>query len=239
MYYYFTCFLLLLSLCLSGQGLPVCDSCQIIEHRHYTLCYSEKHEQAKWVYYELTKAEVQSNTARKEAFREDAKVATGSASLADYKSSGYDRGHLAPAADMEMDSLAMAESFYMSNMSPQKPSFNRGIWKKLEMQVRDWAVQEDTILVVTGPVFVDNLGAIGENRVTVPGYYYKIILDVTGEKKIVAFLMKNEASSEELFHFTIPADSLEVLTGINFFPELEAIVEKGEKGNANGFTFTL
>lgn len=232
-------FFLLPALSLSGQNLPIGGSCQIIKHRHYTLCYSEEHEQAKWVFYELTKAEVHASTPRKDTFREDPKVATGSARPADYKGSGYDRGHLAPAADMEMDSISMLESFYMSNMSPQKPSFNRGIWKKLEMQVRDWAMQEDTILVVTGPVFVDNLGAIGENRVTVPGYYYKIILDVTGEKKLVAFLMKNEASSKELFHFSIPADSLEALTGINFFPELEVIVEKGEKGNTNGFTFTL
>jgi endonuclease G len=71
-------------------------------------------------------------------FREDYKVTTGSASLSDFKGSGYDRGHLAPAGDMKWSSTAMSESFYMSNMSPQKPGFNRGIWKKLESRKLPW-----------------------------------------------------------------------------------------------------
>ncbi len=230
-------FLLFFTLSLSGQRLPICDSCTIIEHRHYTLCYSEEHEQAKWVFYELTKAEVQSSTPRKDAFREDPKVITGSATPADYKGSGYDRGHLAPAADMEMDSTSMMESFYMSNMSPQKPSFNRGIWKQLEMQVREWAIQEDTVLVVTGPVFINNLGAIGKNQVTVPGYYYKIIVDVTGEKKAIAFLMKNEPGNQCLINYTVPIDSLEGLTGIDFFSDIENALKRPENANSHKFTF--
>ena len=114
---------------------------QLVTHLGYSLSYNEKHEQANWVFYELTIDEVLGSIKRKDQFRADPNIKTGSASLSDYKRSGYDRGHLAPAADMKWSSKAMSESFFMSNMSPQTPSFNRGIWKKLENLVRKWAVE--------------------------------------------------------------------------------------------------
>ena len=101
-------------------------------------------------------------------------VTTGSAHSSDYTKSGYDRGHLCPAADMDFNPVAMEESFFMSNISPQAPEFNRGIWKDLETEVRNWAKKEKKIYVVTGPVFRDNKGTIGEDKVTVPGYFFKI-----------------------------------------------------------------
>ena len=107
---------------------------QIIYHTGYTLSYNEKHEQANWVAYELTAQELAGTVKRKDSFKSDPMVKSESASLADYRKSGYDRGHLIPAADMKWSTTAMSESFYMSNMSPQSPSFNRGIWKKLESQ---------------------------------------------------------------------------------------------------------
>ena len=121
----------------------------VIRHVGYTLSYNEIHEQANWVAYELTAEEVAGEVERKDAFRADPEVESGSAALADYRGSGYDRGHLAPVADMKWSAEAMAESFYMSNMSPQKPEFNRGIWKKLEMKVRGWATREEAVLIVT------------------------------------------------------------------------------------------
>ena len=106
---------------------------QIVHHTNYTLQYNEEHEQASWVAYRLTGQQIQNpSTKRKDNFRSDPKVKTGSASLSDYKGSGYDRGHLAPAADFKWSATAMSESFYMSNMSPQVPSFNRGIWKNMK-----------------------------------------------------------------------------------------------------------
>ena len=110
---------------------------EIVKHTAFTLCYSEAHEQAKWVAYHLT-AEMCDNSGeeRTNNFRTDPDVKTGSASPEDYKKSGFDRGHLCPAGDMGWSEQTMSESFFMSNMSPQAPSFNRGIWKKLEEQIR-------------------------------------------------------------------------------------------------------
>ena len=126
---------------------------QVIEHEYYVLSYSEKHEQAYWVSYLLDSSRLNGGIDRTNDFRIDPFIKTGSATLSDYKGSGYDRGHLVPAADMNFALDAMSETFYMSNMSPQVPSFNRGIWKKLESLVREWANYEGVLYIVTGPIF--------------------------------------------------------------------------------------
>lgn len=126
---------------------------------------------------------------------------------------------------MRLNETAMSESFLMSNMSPQNPSFNRGIWAKLESLVRSWCLAEDSIYIATGPVFKDNKGVIGMNEVTVPGYFNKAILDITGEMKMIALILPNEKSSKPLDTFVISVDSLETLTGIDFFPGLPDMLE--------------
>ncbi|MEC7755583.1 DNA/RNA non-specific endonuclease [Roseivirga sp. UBA1976] len=203
----------------------------IIERPYYTLRYNEDHEQAMWVAYKLVADSLNRPTFdRADDFREDPRVRTGSASLADYRGSGYDRGHLAPAADFSYDEFALSQSFYMSNMSPQDPGFNRGIWKKLESKVRDWAKENGVVYVVTGPVLKSGLKSIGPNKVSVPEYYYKIVLDIDRpEIKAIAFLMKNEKSSNELSSFVVTIDEIERLTRLDFFPsipdELENMLE--------------
>eukprot|EP00919_Chromeraceae_sp_WS-2016_P048901 GHVR01115632.1.p1 GENE.GHVR01115632.1~~GHVR01115632.1.p1 ORF type:complete len:253 (+),score=34.20 GHVR01115632.1:347-1105(+) len=194
----------------------------IIYHNYYVLKYDEQHEQAKWVYYILTKDMVLNHSvSRTNDFRMDQSVESISAELIDYVGSGYDRGHLCPAGDMDFDSLAMSESFYMSNMSPQAPSFNRGIWKRLESQVRKWAIENEKIHVITGGVLITGLPVIGLNQVSIPFAYYKIILDNNPpELKAIAFLMENKGSSEPLETFALTVDNIEQLTGINFFENL-------------------
>ncbi|HBS89014.1 MAG: hypothetical protein A2W91_06180 [Bacteroidetes bacterium GWF2_38_335] len=185
-----------------------------INHKGYTLLYNESHEQASWVAYELTSAETKKLFSR-----------------TDYSGSGYDRGHLAPAADMGWSEQAMAESFYYSNMSPQTPGFNRGIWKNLEELIRSWAVEYGSVYVVTGPVLKSGLPSIGANKVSVPEYYYKVILDYSKpDVKAIGFIMKNTSSDKSLSNFAVTVDSVENITGIDFFPSLpdthEAIIEK-------------
>jgi len=194
---------------------------QIIRHTGYTLCYSEVHEQASWVAYDLTRSEAAGGYERTNKFMPDLSVQTGSATAADYANSGYDRGHLAPAGDMGWSATTMAESFYYSNMSPQNPSFNRGIWKKLEEQVRAWANADSVLYVVTGPVLSEGLSTIGPNMVSVPRYYYKVLLDFNKPGfKAIGFVLPNSPSTLPLSSFAVSVDSVEKLTGLDFFPAL-------------------
>lgn len=191
----------------------------IVEREGYALGYIEKHEQPAWVQYIMTSEEVSRRAAKRgDDFRPDPEIPTGSATPQDYTRSGYDRGHLAPAADMSFSAKAMSESFYMSNMSPQAPQFNRGIWSKLEKQVRHFATREKRIVVVTGPILpAEKAITIGANKVTVPQYYYKVIYDTTPPEKMIGFVLSNKGSSADLRTFVVTVDRVEELTGLDFF----------------------
>ena len=211
------------------------DSDIIIQHTGYTLSYNEDHEQPNWVAYLLTADEVFSDSApRNDNFREDPSVPTGSATLADYKGSGYDRGHLIPAADQKWSAQAMDDSFYLSNMSPQTHAFNAGIWNSLENAVRTMAAQNQEICVVTGPVLTDGpYKTIGSSKVSVPNYYYKVILDYYGnEKKAIGFIMAQD-STGNISKYAVTVDDVEKLTGIDFFPLLPDSEEQELEGSLN------
>lgn len=217
-----------------SQELPPRSVHPIVTHAAYSLGYSEVHEQAAWVYYLLTAEECIAKYERTDRFVPDPDVETGSATVADYQGSGYDRGHLAPAADMAWSDTSMRESFYFSNMSPQDPSFNRGIWKKLEAQVRDWAAHYDSLYIVTGPVLDSGLQTIGPNQVAIPNYYYKAVLDLDStHQTAIAFLLPNLKSSASLQAFVISIDSLESLTQIDFFYNLDDSLETYLESNSD------
>lgn len=196
---------------------------EIVSHQYYTLSFNDTHKQANWVYYVLSLKEQPLKAERKDNFRVDKSVSTGSATPSDYAKSGYDRGHLCPAADMSFSEGAMSETFYMSNMSPQAPAFNRGIWKQLEERVRDWGRCEQ-IYVVTGPVFRELKGAVGKNRVSIPGYFYKVIYSPAREL-MIAFILPNEKGTQTLDAYVLPVDEVEAQTGIDFFPQLTNTLE--------------
>ncbi len=194
---------------------------KIISHTGYSFVYSEEHEQAKWIAYELTQEETNSLFERTDKFLVDPFVSTGTAENSDYANSGYDKGHLAPAADMGWSATSMKESFYFSNMSPQLPGFNRGVWKRLEELMRSWAIENKAIYIVTGPVLTSGLPTIGGNRVSIPNYYYKVILDYTQpDIKAIGFILPNASSSSALSEFAVSIDEVEKATGIDFFPAL-------------------
>lgn len=198
----------------------------IVRHFAYRLAYDEKHEQASWVAYTLNKNKTTANHQRTNRFLEDSKIIHKSANDDDYKKSGYDRGHLAPAADMAWDSTAMKESFYYSNISPQTPGFNRGIWKKLEELVRSWTNQNEQLFIVTGPILNESLPTIGQNKVSVPKAYYKIILAYNQSYlKVIGFIIPNQASKTPLKNFTFSVDEIEKQTQINFFHQLPDNIE--------------
>ena len=222
----------------------------------YTLCYRESYEQSEWVAYSLTRSQLEHKvTGRTNDFRADTLISTGSAKPADYKGSGFDRGHLAPAADMAWSLKSAHDSFLMSNMSPQAPAFNRVIWKLLEEAVRQWAQQYGTIYVVTGPVLEkesNEYPSIGESEVAVPEYFYKALLvfipvykesnsspdaisGINGKEieayrvQCAAFIIPNKGSGKDIYKFICSVDQAEERTGLDFFAnrpdEVETLAE--------------
>jgi endonuclease G, mitochondrial len=191
---------------------------EIVTHKHYTLSYVEKHEQAEWTAYRMDrKMHNAPNVQRADRFEPDYNVKTRSAYHRDYSGSGYTRGHLVPAGDMAFDNEAMQESFFMSNMSPQLREFNNGVWKELEENVRDWTYKAGELYIITGPILSNPVKTIGkENKVTVPSSFYKILLDPIAPKAI-AFVIPNQRSEARLETYMTTIDEVERLTGLDFF----------------------
>ena len=201
--------------------LPSSTTGAIISHEGYHLSYSEKHEQAEWVAYSLDEKDIVNENRRRPYFIADPKVKTKSADWKNYKKSGYDRGHLCPAGDRRKSVDSYNETFYTSNISPQNHDFNAGIWNELEKQTRYWAKKYNHVFVVTGGILEDNLKTIGTEKVAVPKYFYKIVLDYSEpEIKSIAFLFPHENSDKPLYNFVVSIDELEEKTNIDFFPEL-------------------
>lgn len=210
-----------------------CDDTRIIRHTGYSFSYNEQHEVANWVAYQLTKSELNSKAKRSDRFKPDNMVVTGTAENKDYLRSGYDKGHLAPAADMAFSDETMSESFYFSNITPQVPEFNRGIWKELEEQTRKWAQYFDSIYIVTGPVLYDSLPKIGKNEVSVPEYFFKAVLCYNKYTKVaIGFIIPNQKIETSFYNYVVSIDEIESKTGLDLFCKLPDNIEPEiEKNN--------
>jgi endonuclease G len=207
--------------------LPTTTTGVIVYHQYYTLSYSEEHEQAEWVAYELKKSDIIYSNHKRPYFIHDPKVSTGSASWKNYIRSGYDRGHLCPAGDRRFSKKAFDETFYTSNISPQRNDFNAGLWNRLEQKTRYWAKKYDGLYVVTGGVLSSSLKSIGKEDVSVPEYFYKVLIDKSsGEYKAIGFLVPHKESDNALYTYVVPIDKIEKMTGIDFFPKLPDAIEK-------------
>jgi endonuclease G len=201
--------------------LPSSRTNEIVRHDFYTLSYNEEYEQAEWVGYELKKDYIKNSNFKRPFFIDDPKVKSESADWHNYKKSGYDKGHLCPAGDMEFSWNAYKDTFFTSNISPQLHEFNSGIWNRLEQKTRYWAVKYDGIYVVTGGVLNSVLQTIGKEKVSVPEYFYKVLLDDSqGKYKMIGFLVPAVGSNKPLYNFVVSVDKIEAITGIDFFPKL-------------------
>lgn len=142
------------------------------------------------------------------------------ATLEDYKNSGFDRGHMAPAGDMPTP-LAMAQSFSLANMVPQAPEHNRGVWaKSVEKATRNYAARAaGDVYVITGPVFVPSVAEspnIGPGKVRVPKYLFKLVYDQTKNRAWAYWSENNNATRASK---PISYTELVKRTGIEFLPE--------------------
>jgi len=196
---------------------------EVVEHTYYSLSYLEEHEQAEWVHYKLNSTMLKGEIPRKKNYTIDRKVSTGSAKTSDYTNSGFDRGHLVPAADMKMDFTSVKEAAYMSNISPQKPKFNNGVWSRLEKRIRLRAKKSELYITTGGVLSPADLKKIGKNNVSVPDQFYKIIYDVKNQK-MFAYLMPNK-KIESREKYVVTVDAIEALTGIDFYHQLDDELE--------------
>jgi len=215
------------------EFLPSSTTGQVIHHEGYSLSYHEKYEQAEWVAYYLMNSEISSIQRKRPYFIRDPQVKSKSADWKNYKKSGYDKGHLCPAADRKYSENLFNETFYTSNISPQKHDFNAGIWNKLEQKTRYWAQKYKHLYIITGGVLSDGLKTIGREDVAVPEAFYKIILDCEKpEIKIIAFLIPHHKSNIPLYNYVVTVDEIEDITGIDFFKllpdELENKLERSK-----------
>ena len=138
------------------------------------------------------------------------------ASLADYDHSGYDRGHMSPAGDFTYSVDVMSESFFLSNMTPQVPDNNRGIWRILEEHTRAWAKKYGTIYVITGAIHAKDSKTIGFG-VVVPDYYYKIIIDPK-QNRVISFAIPNRSrlSPNDLPKYIVDVETIEKNSNIDY-----------------------
>lgn len=198
------------------------EKLELLDHKYYVVGYNKKHKQAAYVAYLLTAEMVNENdnVSRKGVgFKKDYLLSDNYATKQDYTNSGYVRGHLCPSKDMCWSFASMKETFYMSNVSPQYQGFNDGLWKKLEGSVRKWAVENDSILVLCGPVLSSKKGEIGENKVSVCSKFYKIVVDISYPTyKMIAFIMDNTNIKGNIFRYCCNEREVERITGLDFFP---------------------
>ncbi len=214
---------------------------QVVRHKAMVLNYVEAHEQSAWVHHVIVPEVATGKTSRTNDFRADPLVKTGTAVEQDYflkergpdgkmkyDGFGYDRGHLAPSADFRWSKSALSESYFYSNMSPQFPALNRGVWARLEGRIRDYVIRTGHPLhVVTGGVLEDDLPRMerAKNNLTIPRKYYKVAYDPI-DKIGIGFILKNvkEKQGSWTSHAT-SIDKVEAITGINFFPKMGEAAE--------------
>lgn len=216
-----------------GLEIPAIDNEEFIirnKEGRYTLSYDTMYRQAEWVAYRLTRAELEEGKAkRSNSFRSDPQVLSHgwpAASDSDYKRSGFDRGHLLPSADRCGSSQENRATFLLSNISPQRPELNRGVWRLLEEQVRRWVLRCDTLYVVTGSDLTGSLPRI-RGGIGVPEQFFKAILLYRDSVcQAIAFLVPNEERlSKDFFAYALSVDSLETRLNTDFFPALPDDVE--------------
>lgn len=211
------------------------EKLRTLDHTYYQIGYSIKHKQASYVAYLLTADMVRNNDKAKRGstnFKKDPLLSKHYSVTQDYKNSGFVRGHLCPSKDMCWSYPSMKETFFMSNVSPQRESFNNGLWKKLENQVREWALENDSIIVITGPVLSTKYETIGENQVSVCKKFYKLVIDISyPDQKMIAFVMDNASVKGSVYKYSQTVKDVEQITGLNFFPSFEsdAVVDSLEK----------
>lgn len=202
---------------------------RIKDYVGFKVSFNKSTRVPNWVGWELLRSETDGAISRSNKFWEDEQV-EGCASLQDYRGSGYDRGHMCPAADQKWSAKAMADCFVLTNMAPQAHALNGGAWKTLEEKERLWAQRDSAIVIVAGPVYTsDSPETIGAG-VRVPDAFYKVLLAPYVEKpRAIGFIYPNMSAPGNMQNYVVTVDEVERITGMDFFSALpDSIEEKVE-----------
>lgn len=205
-------------------------STPLIQRKSYTLSYDAKTRNPSWVYEKLTPTSLTKNATRNDYdFTEDPDVPPSHRSTKkDYQGSGFDRGHMCPAADAAANPEALKETFYLSNISPQNPQLNRKYWLKIERHARTLSKNHGSVEIVSGPLFLPETKedgkrfvtyqVIGKNDVAVPTHFFKALrYQKEGKQQTEAFIVPNKPLDDQpLSNFQVPLVDIERTAGIIF-----------------------
>lgn len=208
----------------SPKGTPE----QILKRTGYVASYNKTTLLPNWVAWHLTAERTEGSAKRSGVdFAEDTEVPEPRATDWDYYNSGYDRGHMCPAADNKWSKKAMEESFLFTNMCPQNGNLNRGDWNEMEMACRKWAKKYGDLYIVCGPIlYKGKHKTIGKNKVVVPEAFFKVVLRTSDNPQAIGFIYKNTSGNRPKDSYVNTVDEVERITGIDFFPSLPDDVEK-------------
>ena len=215
----------------SPKGTPE----QILKRTGYVASYNKTTLLPNWVAWHLTAERTEGSAKRSGVdFAEDTEVPEPRATDWDYYNSGYDRGHMCPAADNKWSKKAMEESFLFTNMCPQNGNLNRGDWNEMEMACRKWAKKYSDLYIVCGPIlYKGKHKTIGKNKVVVPEAFFKVVLRTGDDPQAIGFIYKNTSGNRPKDSYVNTVDEVERITGIDFFPSLPDDVEKNVEATAD------
>ena len=206
-----------------GLEIPYVDGSEdIVTHLGYTASYNHRTLVPDWVAYELTAEEVEGNFKTQCSFSRDPDVRSPKASREDYSNTGWDKGHMAPRADMKWSERALIESYYFTNICPQNHSMNAGAWNRIEQLARRNARRYGAVYIVCGPMFTEGrYGTIGQAKVHVPDAFFKAFLTVDSRGyHAVAFVVENNPQTSRPRNYAMSVDSLESMLGRDLYPQL-------------------
>lgn len=217
------------------QTLPDGTPGQLLRRTGYVTSYNKTTKLPNWVAWHLTADRTEGPAKRSDVdFEADMDVPAPRAEDSDYYGSGFDRGHMCPAADNKFSVKAMQESFLFTNMCPQNGNLNRGDWNEMEMACRRWAKDYGGVYVVCGPIlYKGRHKTIGKNKVVVPEAFFKVVLRMGDNPKAIGFIYKNAEGNRPKGDYVNTVDEIERITGIDFFPSLPDDVENRIEATAD------
>ncbi|MDE7421144.1 MAG: DNA/RNA non-specific endonuclease [Muribaculaceae bacterium] len=198
---------------------------QIKEYTGFTLSYNKDNRTPNYVAWELLGAEVSTEWPRKDNFWQDSDI-NGCTKHSDYTGSGYDRGHMCPAADQKWSEQAMIDCFVMANMCPQLHDLNAGAWETLEDKERLWAKRDSAVMIIAGPIYTDGETYIEKSKVKVPDAFFKVLIAPYLEKpRGIAFVYPHMKCPGNMQDYATTIDEVEKITGFDFFSSLPDEIE--------------